>query len=59
MEGTNTLQVILDAVSSVFTAVLGHISTIGNTIVETPLLLFSFILAIVIYLIYAAKRFFR
>lgn len=59
METTSTLQTILDSISSVFTAVLGHISTIGNTIMETPLLLFSFVLAIVISLIFMAKRFFR
>lgn len=59
MESTNTLQVILDAISSVFTALLGHIATIGNTIIETPLLLFSFVLAITVSLIFMAKRFFR
>ena len=40
MEGTTTtLTTLLDSISQVFTAILGHIGTIGETIVNTPLLL--------------------
>lgn len=57
MEGTTTLQTLLDSISQIFTAILGHIVTVGETIVNTPLLLLSVILSIAIYLIFAAKRF--
>lgn len=57
MEGTTTLQTLLDSISQIFTAILGHIGTVGETIVNTPLLLLSVILSIAIYLIFAAKRF--
>lgn len=59
MESTNTLQTILDAINSIFTSLLGHIAEIGNTIMETPLLLFSFVFGLVVSLIFMAKRFFR
>ena len=59
MEGTNSIQAILDAISAIFTALLGHIATIGNTIMETPLLLFSFVFGLVVSLVFMAKRFFR
>lgn len=57
MEGTSTLTTLLDSISEIFTAILGHIGTVGETIVNTPLLLLSVILSIAIYLIFAAKRF--
>lgn len=56
MEG-NTLATLLDSISQIFEAILGHIGTVGETIVNTPLLLLSVILSVAIYLIFAAKRF--
>ena len=44
MEGTTTLTTLLDSISQIFTAILGHIGTVGETIVNTPLLLLSVIL---------------
>lgn len=58
MEGsTNTLTTLLDSISQVFEAILGHIGTIGNTIVNNPMLLLPFVVSIVITLIFVAKRF--
>lgn len=57
MEGTSTLQTMLDSISTVFTAVLEHIGTIGNTIVNTPILLLPFVISISVSLIFVAKRF--
>lgn len=59
MEGTTTLTTLLDSISQVFTAILEHIGTIGETIVNTPLLLLPFVVSIVISLIFVAKRFMR
>lgn len=59
MEGATTLTTLLDSISQVFTAILGHIGTIGETIVNTPLLLLPFVVSIVISLIFVAKRFMR
>lgn len=57
MEGTTTLTTLLDSINQIFTAILGHIGTVGETIVNTPLLLLSVILSVAIYLVFAAKRF--
>lgn len=57
MEGSTTLQTLLDSISQIFTAILGHIGTVGETIVNTPLLLLSVILSVAVYLIFVAKRF--
>ena len=57
MEGSTTLQTLLDSISQIFTAILSHIGTVGETIVNTPLLLLSVILSVAVYLIFVAKRF--
>jgi len=58
MEGTtSTFTTLLDAISEIFTAILGHIGTVGETIVNTPILLLSVVLGIAVSLIFTAKRF--
>lgn len=57
MEGTSTLTTLLGYISEIFTAVLGHIGTVGETIVNTPILLLSLVFGIAVSLIFTAKRF--
>ncbi|MDD5826606.1 MAG: hypothetical protein PUD25_02430 [Bacilli bacterium] len=51
------LATMLTSLGSVFTAVLGHIGTVGETIISTPMLFVPFALSIVCSIVFMAKKF--
>ena len=48
---------MLTSLGSVFTAVIGHIGEIGNTITSTPMLFVPFAVSIVGTIAFMAKKF--
>lgn len=47
MEATATMSTITSAISSVFTAAIGMVSTVASTVMDTPILLFFAVLGVV------------
>lgn len=47
MEATSTMSTITTAISSVFTAAIGMVSTVATTVMDTPILLFFAVLGVV------------
>ncbi len=51
------LTTMLTSLGSVFTAILGHIGTVGETIISTPMLFIPFAFGIVSSIVFMAKKF--
>lgn len=51
------LTTMLTSLGSVFTAVLGHVGTVGETIASTPMLFVPFAFSIACSIVFMAKKF--